>query len=368
MLYEFMVPRLLPEGVDLQDGANTAPPRAVYRNGRLSVSSVGAFLQSFDPHEYMETEVDADLFRWISPERLLSPAGEDVQITAMAKDSQDFTLASVEGSASGDGVLIGPDGSEIMWLDIFSGMPGDTGRMFLCDSGSAYDGIYAERFTEAGGHDGIWYVGADVQSFSADIIYSYKLDSIRLTAPKGGEWLVAGTEFDITWYKWFTQKTTWSYVDSPTILSLSIDGGETWVVIEESMHKSFTWTVPAIDSDRCLLRVSYEWASDTSDFFTITTETGVADNSAPTVFSAGPAAPNPFNPVTAIPVELPAPGRLRATVYALNGQEVAVIADGHRSAGRHTLSWDADGCAAGVYLCVVEHGGMSRVVRMTLVK
>jgi hypothetical protein len=370
MLFDFVVPRLHPVGVVLQDGTNTAPPRAVYKNGSLTISSAGTFLQTFDPARYMESEVADDLFRWISTERLLAPAGEDVQVTAITKDSLEFTIASVEGSASGDAVLVGPDGSEIMWLDLFSGMPGKNGRMFLCDSGSEYDGFYVERFTDAGEHDGIWYVGADVQHFHGDIVYSYNLDSVRLTSPNGGERFVAGTEFVITWYEWYTQKTAWSYTPPPTKLSLSVDGGETWeTIFDGRIMFSTKFVVPAVDSDRCLVRVDYEGTSDTSDaFFTIATGTGVADNPAPTAFSAGPALPNPFNPTTVIPVELPVPGNLRATVFALNGQQVAVIADGHRSAGRHSLTWEAAGCAAGVYLCMVEHAGMRRVVRMTLMK
>ena len=93
----------------------------------------------------------------------------------------------------------------------------------------------------------------------------------------------------------------------------------------------------------------------------------------PAVFTLFQNRHNPFNPATAIPFALGEDGHVSLTVYDLLGREVAVLADGHMSAGVHELKWDgrAGGgvlCASGVYIyrLVTPNGSESRC--MTLVR
>jgi len=51
--------------------------------------------------------------------------------------------------------------------------------------------------------------------------------------------------------------------------------------------------------------------------------------------------PNPFNPSTSITVNLPDASELAVTVYNINGQQVAELANGQYSAGSHILSFSA---------------------------
>ena len=65
--------------------------------------------------------------------------------------------------------------------------------------------------------------------------------------------------------------------------------------------------------------------------------------------------PNPFNGRTVISYFLLKPGLTSVEVFALTGQRVAVLLQGHQKAGYHRLSWNgrddaARPLASGVYL------------------
>lgn len=60
--------------------------------------------------------------------------------------------------------------------------------------------------------------------------------------------------------------------------------------------------------------------------------------------------PNPFNPATTIEYTLPRTGVIRLAIYDLLGREVATLIDGPRDTGVHSVVWQADGQASGLYL------------------
>ena len=85
--------------------------------------------------------------------------------------------------------------------------------------------------------------------------------------------------------------------------------------------------------------------------------------------------PNPFNPRVNLAYTLPAAGRIGVTVHDLAGREVAVLADGQRSAGEHRLAWDGRDDAgrmlpAGVYLVrvVTSDGDAAALQKVVLAK
>jgi hypothetical protein len=64
--------------------------------------------------------------------------------------------------------------------------------------------------------------------------------------------------------------------------------------------------------------------------------------------------PEPFNPLTLIPVQLGEARWIDVTIYDLRGRQVRSLYAGHRSAGRHEFSWDGTDesrrpVASGVY-------------------
>ncbi len=59
--------------------------------------------------------------------------------------------------------------------------------------------------------------------------------------------------------------------------------------------------------------------------------------------------PNPFNPTTTIPFDLPEVSRVKIQVFDLAGREVAVLANGSYPAGSHQVIFDGNGLPSGMY-------------------
>ncbi len=92
----------------------------------------------------------------------------------------------------------------------------------------------------------------------------------------------------------------------------------------------------------------------------------------PERFELGHNYPNPFNPSTVIPYQLPAPTRVRLEIFNILGQRVTTLADGERPSGFHTARWnatDASGraVAAGVYFYRLKGDGVHLTRRMVLI-
>ena len=61
--------------------------------------------------------------------------------------------------------------------------------------------------------------------------------------------------------------------------------------------------------------------------------------------------------------------QMRASIYNMLGQRVAVLADGRYSAGYHTLVFDGSSISSGVYLLrVSSSNGVQVTKRITLVR
>ena len=92
----------------------------------------------------------------------------------------------------------------------------------------------------------------------------------------------------------------------------------------------------------------------------------------PERFELGSNYPNPFNPSTIIPYQLPASMHVRLEVFNLLGQRIATLVDGERPAGFHTAVWDAtdaigQAVGAGVYLYRLSGDGGKITRRMLLI-
>jgi hypothetical protein len=63
--------------------------------------------------------------------------------------------------------------------------------------------------------------------------------------------------------------------------------------------------------------------------------------------------PNPFNPSTTIQISLPVLCKVSLRIYNILGQEVALLMNGTKEAGYHTVTWNAR-TASGIYFCRLE--------------
>ncbi|MGI9174966.1 MAG: T9SS type A sorting domain-containing protein, partial [Rhodothermales bacterium] len=91
--------------------------------------------------------------------------------------------------------------------------------------------------------------------------------------------------------------------------------------------------------------------------------------SLPTRYHLSGAYPNPFNPQTQFELVVREAQRVRAEVYNILGQRVAVLHDGEVQGSVLTrLTFEADGLASGSYMLRVQGEAFAATRRMTLVK
>jgi len=86
----------------------------------------------------------------------------------------------------------------------------------------------------------------------------------------------------------------------------------------------------------------------------------------PAGMELGEAYPNPFNPVTTLPITLARDQRVEAIVFNVLGQQVKTLLDGWLAAGTHNLRFDGQGLSSGMYLVQVkaEDGVRTRKVML----
>ncbi len=78
--------------------------------------------------------------------------------------------------------------------------------------------------------------------------------------------------------------------------------------------------------------------------------------------------PNPFNPSTKIKFAVPEQCRVILRIYSISGQLITTLFDENVSAGFHTVKWNPESQAAGIYLCSLEAGGKQLIGKMLLLK
>ena len=89
----------------------------------------------------------------------------------------------------------------------------------------------------------------------------------------------------------------------------------------------------------------------------------------PTQYNVSQNYPNPFNPSTKIQYTLPVEGNVILKIYNILGKEVkTLIANEYRTAGSHTVTFDAHDLPSGVYFYRLQAGNIISVKKMILLK
>ncbi len=96
-------------------------------------------------------------------------------------------------------------------------------------------------------------------------------------------------------------------------------------------------------------------------------------NVLPNTYALGNNYPNPFNPTTIIPYQLPEDARVRIVIYNMLGQEVAILLDEFQLANFHRATWkgkDARGkqVPSGVYIYRLETPEYNKSKKLLLLK
>ncbi|HMQ70204.1 MAG TPA: T9SS type A sorting domain-containing protein [Ignavibacteria bacterium] len=88
----------------------------------------------------------------------------------------------------------------------------------------------------------------------------------------------------------------------------------------------------------------------------------------PAAFNLRQNYPNPFNPTTTINFDMPKDGFVTLKVYNTSGKEVATLVNETKTAGYYTISFNAATLSSGVYYYRLESNGISKVMKMALIK
>jgi Zinc carboxypeptidase/Secretion system C-terminal sorting domain/Carboxypeptidase regulatory-like domain len=91
-------------------------------------------------------------------------------------------------------------------------------------------------------------------------------------------------------------------------------------------------------------------------------------NSTPTQYSLSQNYPNPFNPSTTIKYQLPQSGNVSLKVYDVLGREVASLANGFKSAGSYTITFNSSSLPSGIYFYQLKVNDYLSLKKMILLK
>jgi hypothetical protein len=83
--------------------------------------------------------------------------------------------------------------------------------------------------------------------------------------------------------------------------------------------------------------------------------------------------PNPFNPETEIRFQLPKASHVAMKIFNSTGQEIRILADAQYEAGYRSVHWNGEdkygkAVSSGVYLCQLQAGNFSQVIKMNLLR
>src|SRR6056297_694411 len=78
--------------------------------------------------------------------------------------------------------------------------------------------------------------------------------------------------------------------------------------------------------------------------------------------------PNPFNPTTTIQFGLPETGNVSLEVFDMTGRRVATLVNESKTAGWHTVTFDASNLASGMYIYRIQSGEFITTRKLILVK
>jgi hypothetical protein len=137
---------------------------------------------------------------------------------------------------------------------------------------------------------------------------------------------------------------------------------------------TFRWTAPPAGTGTVRLFIAGQQGSSSGANSTLTlsaTEqiTGIdgADETSRD-FSISNNYPNPFNAQTTIQYDLSRQSTVSIEIYDILGHRIDVFANEKQNAGRHSVIWDSNGRASGIYFYKIDTGDLAETKRMLLLK
>lgn len=349
---------------------------------------------SFD--SILNTEIEVETITYSDSEPvipLIEQTGED--------QTWDLSDLAIEDSVSSTGIL--------QFFTNFDGKPGADNDHFQ-DANVMVQSNFEVTFNNNGDEMTINLINYDYSILSESELSSYGTIQAESSDPDDATQTVLRTPKDIIYSLPLTFGDSWdndytseisdeSTGESSTeyTISAEVDGWGTLIIGEESIPvlrvtKTETTTISGFDFTSINVgfisengfevatlsvdeNISGEGYDEESGSAQITTYSGFTPVSAeqpddlPTSVSLGQNFPNPFNPATQITYQLNSPEQVTLSVYSLTGQKIQTLVNGEmKQTGTHTVSFDAENLASGIYIYRLSTGGQTLTRKMTLLK
>lgn len=180
----------------------------------------------------------------------------------------------------------------------------------------------------------------------------------------------------------FADKDNEKFILNFTSGDPGIDWVDTWQYIEVNLKDA----VPSWANPSAVLTFPIQWTrlylAETSDskkddgsiciddFRAHFTATGTDEviNVLPDDFKLFQNYPNPFNPNTTISFALPERSQVVLSIYNQLGEKVAVLINGERASGYHSVAWNAANMPSGIYFYQLQTEKNSAVKKLLLMK
>jgi membrane-bound inhibitor of C-type lysozyme len=148
---------------------------------------------------------------------------------------------------------------------------------------------------------------------------------------------------------------------NPSLVTASIEGQTLTLDYNDALTGSDTITVLA----------TIDGSSITDEFVvTVNPATAISTNSnaIPVYYSLSQNYPNPFNPETTIGYAIPANAQVVISIYDVNGRLITDILNAQKSAGYHTVKWNASNMSSGIYFYQIKADNFRQIKKCILIK
>ncbi len=159
---------------------------------------------------------------------------------------------------------------------------------------------------------------------------------------------VAGQTILDQYQCYYNTVNVWTYV----YFDLSAAAGQTVEIIFQADAASTMW--------------SYLYLDDISISSSLTEIN--EDGSLPGKFKLEQNYPNPFNPETSIQYQLPTKGNVSLRVFDLLGNEVALLLNDYKNAGKYEVKFNGSNLSSGVYFYQIKAGQFLETKKFVLMK
>ncbi|MFY0683292.1 MAG: T9SS type A sorting domain-containing protein [Balneola sp.] len=141
-------------------------------------------------------------------------------------------------------------------------------------------------------------------------------------------------------------------------------GYNTSLSLQGLPNGTYYWQVQSVDNGFWGSMFSQEQQFEV----TLSTVSNEGELEVPVTISLAQNYPNPFNPSTTISYSLQSPGNVNVQIFDITGRLVQVLVNERKTAGEHSVSFDASNLASGLYIYRLQTAGKIMTKKMTLIK